>query len=152
MTTSFGKKAAAAALAVLTLGAGMTLSAGDAEARGGRKGAMIAAGVIGAVAAGALIAGASNAHSAPAYYYTAPSYAYEPPTYSYETPRAVYYPQQPVVEYGYPANPGYYHRPARRHYGYSETGYAYRGPVCKLRKERVWDGYGWRMQRYQVCR
>lgn len=152
MTTTFGRKAAAAALAVLALGAGMTLSAGDAEARGGRKGAMIAAGVIGAVAAGALIAGASNAHSAPAYYYTPPNYAYEPPSYTYEAPRAVYYPQQPVVEYNYPVNPGYYHRPARRHYGYSETGYAYRGPVCKVRKERVWDGYGWRMQRYQVCR
>ncbi|HUN10790.1 MAG TPA: hypothetical protein PLE50_00770 [Rhabdaerophilum sp.] len=152
MTTTFGRKAAAAALAALTLGAGMTLSAGNAEARYGRNGAAIAAGVIGAVAAGALIAGAANAQSAPAYYYTAPNYAYQPPVYSYESPRAVYLGENPAVGYDYPPNPGYYHRPVRRYPGYSETGYAYRGPVCKIRKERVWDGYGWRMQRYQVCR
>ena len=25
------------------------------------------------------------------------------------------------------------------------------GPGCVIRRERVWDGYGWRVQRVRVC-
>jgi len=68
-----------------------------ADARGGR----VAAGIIGGLAAGALIAGAANAY--------APYYGYGP------------------------------------YYG------AYAGPPCHIRRERVWDGYGWYWRRVRVC-
>lgn len=42
--------------------------------------------------------------------------------------------------YGYGPGYGYYGRPA----------YAY-GPGCYIRRERVWDGWGWRWQRVRVC-
>ena len=65
-------------------------------------GGAIAAGVIGGLAAGAIIGGAA-------------------------------------------ASGGYY-GPAPVYYG------AYGpGPGCVIRRERVWDGYGWRMQRVRVC-
>jgi hypothetical protein len=41
--------------------------------------------------------------------------------------------------YGYGPGPGYYA------YG---PGY---GPGCYLRRERVWDGYGWVVRRVRVC-
>ena len=72
-----------------------------AEARGGR----IAAGVIGCLAAGAIIGGiASNG-------------------------------------YGYGYGP-YAYGPAPVYYG---------GPGCYWHRERVWDGYGWRLHRVRVC-
>ena len=67
-----------------------------AEARGGG----VALGVIGGLAAGAIIAGAA-ANSAPAYY-GGPAY---------------YAPQ----------------------------------PACYWQRQRVWDGYAWRIRRVQVC-
>jgi hypothetical protein len=42
--------------------------------------------------------------------------------------------------YGYGPGYGYYGGPA----------YAY-GPGCYLRRERVWDGYGYRWRRVRVC-
>lgn len=156
-STDFGKKAAAAALAALTLGAGMTMGVADAEARGGRRGAAIAAGIIGGLAVGALIASSNNARSAPAYYYQQPNYAYEPPVYQYQAPRAVYIPEvthrpSPVYHGGYPGRSDeYYHRP-RRHRSYSDTSFHYQGPVCRIRKHRFFDGYGWRVERVQICR
>lgn len=160
ITTTFGKKAAAAALVALTLGAGMTMNANDAEARGGRKGAAIAAGIIGALAVGAIAASASNAHAGYGYYgHSGYDYDYQPayapaPVYYHQPVRHVQY-QEPVYEY---VGPGRYY-PQRhygyrhpRHPGYTETGFAYRGPVCKVRKQTVFDGYGYRVQKVQVCR
>jgi hypothetical protein len=43
--------------------------------------------------------------------------------------------------YGYGPGYGYYGAPA---YG------AY-GPGCVIRRERVWDGYGWAIRRVRVC-
>lgn len=160
LTTTFGNKAAAAALIALTLGAGLTLNSGDAEARYGRKGAFIAAGVVGAIAAGALIAGSQRSYAAPGYY-ADPGYDYAPaPTY-YQAPAPVYYQEPAPVYYQQPTqayygggqvyHPGYYPQRAR-HPGYSETGFAYRGPVCKIKKQRYYDGYGYRVQRVRVCR
>jgi len=41
---------------------------------------------------------------------------------------------------------GPYYAPAPVYYG------AYGpGPGCEIRRERVWDGYGWRVQRVRVC-
>jgi hypothetical protein len=139
--TLFGKKAAAAAVAALTLGAGMTMNAGEAEARYGRKG-LIAAGVIGALATAAIVGSASRAEAYDDGYAHHPGYA----------PAPVYYHQPRVHGYHNP-HFGYQHPPRARHYhGYQETGYAYRGPVCKIRKERFWDGWSWHVQRVQVCR
>jgi hypothetical protein len=84
----------AIALASAAALAGAAFAPAPAQARGGA----IAAGIIGGLAAGALIAGAANA---------AP----------------------------------YYGRPAY-----------YAGPPCFWRRERFWDGYGWRVQRVRVCR
>lgn len=154
--TTFGKKAAAAALVAVTLGAGFAASTGEAEARYGRKG-LIAAGVIGALAVGAIAASAAEANRHPGYYHD-PGYDYAPaaPVY-YQQTGHVYYQQPEPVYYGhsgYYGHPGYHHRRhvRNRYPGYSETGFAYRGPVCKIRKERVFDGYGYRVERYQVCR
>lgn len=89
------KIATVAAVGVLAFGA---LSASDAEARSGRRGAAIAAGVVG-LAAGAAIAGAaSQAYAAPAYGYGAPAYGYA----------------APVRSYRYTYDDGYYARPAYR--------------------------------------
>jgi len=43
------------------------------------------------------------------------------------------------------AQPGYAYAP-----GYSSYGY-YGGPPCQIRRERVWDGFAWRIRRVQVC-
>jgi hypothetical protein len=52
------------------------------------------------------------------------------------------------------------HRPA---YGYPSHGYSqgypghgyyeptYARQECQIRRERFWDGYGWRIRRVQVC-
>lgn len=42
--------------------------------------------------------------------------------------------------YGYGYGPGYGYAPA--YYG---------GGGCYLQRQRVWDGYGWRIRRVQVC-
>ncbi len=89
---------AAAAVAVTAMAAPT-----KAEARW-RGGGAVAAGVIGGLAAGALIAGA-----------TRPSYGY-----------------------GYYGGPAYYPAPVY-------------GPACHWRRERIWDGYGWRIRRVRVC-
>ena len=91
---------AAAATVAITAMAAPT----SAEARWRGGGGAVAAGVIGGIAAGALIAGS-----------------------------------RPGYGYGY-GGPAYY--PAPAYYG---------GPACTWRRERFWDGYGWRVRRVQVC-
>lgn len=76
-----------------------------AQAGGGR----IVAGVIGGLAAGALI---GSAVAAPRYYAPGP--------------------------YGYYGG------------GYYGAGY-YPGPGCYLQRQRVWDGFMWRVRRVEVC-
>ena len=41
-------------------------------------------------------------------------------------------------------------RPA---YGYPAPAYVDEGPypACRMVRERFWDGYGWRVRRYEVC-
>lgn len=161
ISTPFGKKVAAAALAALTLGAGLTMTTGEAEARNGRKGALIAAGVLGALAVGAIAASSHHARADHGGYYAHPGYE---PDDAY-VPAPVYHHPQPVQYhpgyanpgyvhpgYGYRGHPGYRQHRRHRHHGYTETGYGYRGPVCTIRKQQVWTGYGWSVQRVQVCR
>ena len=89
-----------------------SIAATDAEARSRNNGAAVAAGVIGGLAAGALIAGAANSYNAPAYSYGHPGYGYG----------------APVASYGYGAPVGY--------------GYAYEeAPVVSYRTRRVVRGY-----------
>ena len=85
--------------ATAVIGIAAVASPTPADARGGR----VAAGIIGGLAAGAIIAGAAGAYG--------------------------------------PYGPGY---------GYYGPAYAY-GPGCYIRRERVWDGWGWRWQRVRVC-
>jgi hypothetical protein len=90
--------AAAAAIVVVTVG--MPTEA-DAHRR---RGGAVAAGVIGGIAAGALI---GSALANPHYYGPGPVYVAPAPVY---------------VE-----------------------------PTCHLRRERFWDGYGWRVRTVEVC-
>jgi len=89
--------AAASVIAIAAVGAP---SKAEARWRGGG----VAAGVIGGIAAGAIIAGASRPYYGPGY--------------------------------GYGGGYGYYGGPA----------YA-----CYWQRQRVWDGYGWRIRRVRVC-
>jgi hypothetical protein len=114
--------------AAALVGAG-TLASSTAEARGGGA---IAAGIIGGLAAGALIGAATQAHAAPAYGYGYSDYGYAPapvvvrpaPAYrvyeedapAYATRRTVTYERVPVG-YG----------PARHWHGDWDGGYGYRG-------------------------
>ena len=43
--------------------------------------------------------------------------------------------------------PGYY-GPGYYHPGYYESGY---GGPCYWRRQRFWDGYGWRVRSIRVC-
>jgi hypothetical protein len=95
MAKTFTALAAVAAIAAATMALPTTADA--------RNGGAIAAGVIGGLAAGALIGSAA-------------------------------------------ANNGYYgYGP-----GYNAAGPAYYGR-CYIQRQRVWDGYGWRIQRVRVC-
>ena len=139
--TNFARKSAAAALAVLTLGAGLTINSGAAEARYGRQGAAIA-GIVGVLAAGALIAGAANAHAQPYHGYHA-------------EPEPVYYPrhhyQTPVYETVHPVHPGY-HRPHHRRDNRADVGFDNVRQSCTTKKQMVWDGYSWVKHKYLACR
>jgi hypothetical protein len=73
----------------------------------------VAAGVVGGLAAGAII-GSAIANSQPRYVEPAPVYAAPPPAYD-EPPEYV------------------------------------EGPVCHMERRQVWDGYGYRIQRMEVC-
>jgi hypothetical protein len=94
------RKMLLAAAAAATVAAGAMIAPPQAEARNGR----IAAGVVGGLAAGAIVGGALA------------------------------------------SQPRYYGGPAY----YSSYG-AYGGPPCRFERQRVWDGFRWRIQRVQVC-
>jgi hypothetical protein len=73
----------------------------------------VAAGVVGGLAAGAII-GSAIANSQPRYVEPAPVYDAPPSAYD-EPPEYV------------------------------------EGPVCHMERRQVWDGYGYRIQRMEVC-
>lgn len=87
--------------AVATFGLAAMAAPQPAEARGG--GGAVAAGIIGGLAAGAII-GSAAAHG---------------PYYGH----------------------GHYYGP----------GPVYYGPACYWTRQRVWDGWGWHLQRVRVC-
>ena len=79
--------------------------------------------------------------------YTAPPYY---PWYGY--PVAYAAAPYPVGHYPgyYPGYASYYpaYRPA---YAAPAPVYVDEGPACRMVRERFWDGYGWRVRRYEVC-
>jgi hypothetical protein len=127
------------ALAAATIVTGVSIaSSSDAEAqwRNRNRGPAIAAGIIGGIAAGALIAGATR----PAYGYAQPSYGYAQPNYGYAQP-----------SYGY-AQPHYapqsYYAPTAYDQGY---GYAH-APRCFTRRVREQVDYDTIViRRVRVC-
>ena len=150
------KNAAAAGLAVAVVSTGFTaVSATSAEAQWrprpaygngyrpyrGNRGGAVAAGIIGGIAAGALIAGASRpAYAAPSYgygYAQQPHYGYSQPSYGYAQP-----------QYGY----------AQPQYGYAQPVYSNYGehhyqPRCYFKKVRqVVDYDTVVIRRVRVCR
>ena len=108
--------AAASALGLATL-------AGPSTANAGCYGCGVGVGVLGGVAAGAII-GSAIANNPP------PPPAYYPPPYP--PPPAAYYPPPP----GYAPGPGY----------------AQLAPGCYWGKRKVWiEGYGYQWRTVQVC-
>jgi hypothetical protein len=120
-----------ATLAATALVMAGTLGAPQAQARGGGA---VAAGVIGGLAAGALLGAAiSDAHAAPAYGYgygygrPVPAYGYAPVAHDYEVEEVPVYRRERIVR-TYDAGPDYGYRNAgydgRRHcdrrFGYGD--------------------------------
>ncbi|MDT3688108.1 MAG: hypothetical protein RO009_24070 [Pseudorhodoplanes sp.] len=96
------KKVFIALVAAVTLTGSVIALSSEAEAS--KSGRALTYGILGGVAAGALIAGAASAAPPPPPAYYAPA-----PTYYYDE------------------------------------------PVCRIRRERFWDGYAWRTRRVEVC-
>jgi hypothetical protein len=127
--TGLWRKAMVLAVALLTLGASMTASVGDAEAKRGRNAAIIA-GVIGGIALGAAIA---NSH---------PRYAYED-GYYHRPRKRVRYVRQPRYK------GDYYIRTRPR---YVEDYHVHR-PRCRVRTVIAYDDFGDAYRkRIRVCR
>ena len=100
---------------------------GSTGVQAGDRGAALAAGLIGGVAAGAILgAAASNAYAAPAYGYNYPAYG---PEYGYHAPVATYRTTR-VVRYA----PTY---PARRVVHRDVYGDGYVAPAPRYRTTRV---------------
>jgi hypothetical protein len=91
------KKVFIALVAAVTLTGSVLAMSSEAEAS--KSGRALTYGILGGLAAGALIGGAATAAPPP-----------PPPVYYYDE------------------------------------------PVCRIRKERYWDGYAWRTRRVEVCR
>jgi hypothetical protein len=142
MTTLSSRRVLTGALAGLVFATGVAVSIDDAQARS-RRGAAVAAGIIGGLALGAIAASAAR----PAYAY--PSYGYGSPSYGYGS-YGGYYPSS----YGYHGSSyygsGYYgggYVPAA---GY-EGGY-YDAPACYWHRRRVAiDPYTYVVRRVRVC-
>lgn len=124
-----------AATALVMVG---TLGAPQAQARGGGA---IAAGVIGGLAAGALLGAAiSDAHAEPAYGY---SYGRPAPVYGYGYGDG-YAPAPRVRAYGYDAVPVYRtERVVRTYEAEPDYGYRHAGYGWHRQYDRPYDDGGW---------
>jgi hypothetical protein len=101
---------------------GLASLAVPSSANAGCYGCAVGAGVLGGVAAGAII-GSAIANNPP--------------------PPPAYYPPPPPGYYPPPPPPGYYPPPA---------GYAQLAPGCHWAHRRVWvEGYGYQVRTVQVC-
>ncbi len=104
---------------VLAASVSTTVYADDHRGRGNGNGAIIAAGIIGAVVIGSLLA---NSQPQPQPVYAPPQPYYEPQPQPYYPPQQVYYQQQPqyyappavYIESGYDRHYRYHHGYYRR--------------------------------------
>jgi hypothetical protein len=120
---------------VAAAGIGLASLAAPAPANAGCFGCAVGAGIIGGVAAGAII-GSAIANSPPPGYY--------PPPPDYYPPPPGYYPPPPP--------PGAYYPPPGPGYAQTAPGYAQLPPGCYWAQRRVWvEGMGYRMRTVQVC-
>jgi len=109
-------------------GIGLASVAAPAPANAGCFGCAVGAGVIGGLAAGAIIGSAIANNPPPPYGY------YEPPPGYYPPPPGAYGP--PPGAYGPPPGPGY----------------AQLAPGCYWGQRKVWvEGVGYRMRTVQIC-
>jgi hypothetical protein len=107
-----------------------TLAIPTSPANAGCFGCVVGAGVLGGVAAGAIV-GTAIANSPP------------PPGY-YPPPPPGYYPPPPPGYYPPPPPPGAYYPPP--------PAYAQLGPGCHWGHRKVWvEGYGYQWRTVQVC-
>jgi hypothetical protein len=121
---------------VAAAGIGLASLAAPAPANAGCFGCAVGAGVIGGIAAGAII-GSAIANSPPPGYY--------PPPPDYYPPPPGYYPPPPPP-------PGAYYPPPGPGYAQTAPGYAQTPPGCYWAQRRVWvEGMGYRMRTVQVC-
>src|SRR5262245_52783858 len=98
---------------IVAFAAAVTLAAAlPSSAQAHCNGCGVAAGVVGGLAAGAIV-GSAIANSRPVYVEPAPVYVAPPPVYAVPPP--------------------------------------YEGPICHIERQQVWDGYGYRTRRIQVC-
>src|SRR5262249_10559086 len=112
-------------------GIGVATLAIPAPASADCVGCAIGAGILGGVAAGAIIGGAL-AHNPP-----------PPPPRPYPPPPGYYPPPPP---------PGAYYPPPPRAYGPPPPAYAELGPGCYWGRRTVWvEGYGYQRRTIQIC-
>ena len=123
-------------------GIGLAALAAPAPANAGCYGCAVGAGILGGLAAGAII-GSAIANSPPPGYYPPPPGYYPPPPDDYgpPPPPGAYGPPPPPGAYG-PPPPGAYPPPA----------YAQLAPGCHWGQRRVWvEGVGYRTRTIQIC-
>jgi len=105
-------------------------------------GCAVGAGIVGGIAAGAIVGSAVAATAPPPYYYPPPPPGYYPPPPGYYAPPppAAYYPPPAAAVPG--PSPGAAPAPA----------YAQLAPGCHWAKRQVWvEGVGYRTRTVQVC-
>jgi hypothetical protein len=121
-------------------GIGLASVAAPSAANAYCYGCAVGAGVLGGIAAGAIIGGAiANSPPPPP----------PPPGYYGPPPPAAYYPPPPPGAYGPP--PAAYGPPPGA-YGPPPGAYAQLGPGCYWGQRRVWvEGVGYRMRTVQIC-
>jgi hypothetical protein len=114
-------------------------------------GCAVGAGIIGGVAAGAIVGGAIA--NSPYYYSPPPGYYYPPPPGYYPPPSADYYPPPPSGYYPPPPD-AYYPPPAPPPGAGAPPAHAYAqlAPGCHWAKRKVWvEGVGYQQRTVQVC-
>src|ERR1700730_6396048 len=119
---------------VAAAGIGLATLPAPAPANAGCYGCGVGFGILGGVAAGAIIGSAIANSPPPGYYPPPPGYYPPPPEAYYGPPPGAYGP--PPGAYGPPPGPGY----------------AQLAPGCYWAQRRVWvEGVGYRMRTVQAC-
>ena len=110
---------------------------GGRRGHGGNNGVAIAAGVLGALAIGSIIA---NANAGPVY--SAPTYYQQPAQTYYEAPQQYYQPAPPLQQYYQPAQqPQVYYQPAPVYYQPQPAAVYVDGGGWRGRHHRQYYGY-----------